>query len=182
MKRTKITYFVHSTTVDNEAHLATGWNDAPLSEKGRRQALELRDLVTERFDVVFSSDLLRARETATVVFAPLPVRTDRRLREINYGRLNGSPSGAVKRNLVQYVAAPFPDGESYSDVAERICDFLRDLTSGCDGKIALVAHQAPQLALDVLLNGKTWEQAFRDDWRNSGAWKPGWFFELPDGF
>ena len=181
--RMKIMYFVHSTTVDNEAHLATGWNDAPLSEKGRRQALELRDLVTERFDIVISSDLSRALETATIAFAPLPVETDPRLREINYGELNGCLSGLVKRNLMQYVVVPFPGGESYDDVKERMCDFLRDMKHNYDGKsVALVAHQAPQLALDVLLNEKSWEQAFHDDWRSSGTWRPGWVFELPDGF
>ena len=41
-----------------------------------------------------------------------------------------------------------------------------------------MGHQAPQLALEVLLNGKTWEQAFADDWRKTKAWKPGWEYEL----
>ncbi|KKQ27796.1 MAG: hypothetical protein US42_C0005G0021 [Candidatus Magasanikbacteria bacterium GW2011_GWC2_37_14] len=40
--------------------------------------------------------------------------------------------------------------------------------------IAIVAHQAPQLALDVILSGKTWEQAIDEDWRKQKAWQPGW--------
>lgn len=175
----EITYFVHATTADNEAGLATGWIDCPLSEKGKRQALELRDVVANRFDIVISSDLKRAQETAGTAFAPLAVTTDRRLREIHYGDLAGQPSRAVKRNLLKYVSDPFPGGESYSDVAARMLDFLKELRETCAGKrVALVAHQAPQLALDVLLNKKTWEEAFRDDWRNTHAWQPGWVHDI----
>lgn len=37
----RITYFVHGTTVDNEMHLASGWNDTELSKLGIRQSIEL---------------------------------------------------------------------------------------------------------------------------------------------
>ena len=48
-----------------------------------------------------------------------------------------------------------------------------------DGKhIAIVAHQAPQLAIEVVLNNKTWEQVINEDWRKSGNWQPGWEYEL----
>lgn len=40
--------------------------------------------------------------------------------------------------------------------------------------IAIVAHRAPQLALDVLTKGKTWDQAIVEDWRKKKAWQPGW--------
>ena len=49
------------------------------------------------------------------------------------------------------------------------------------GRVAIVAYQAPQLALDVLLKGKTWQLAFAEDWRHSGAWQAGWLYVLPDG-
>jgi len=50
----------------------------------------------------------------------------------------------------------FPGGESYEDVKTRIADFINFLKENYEGKhIAIVAHKAPQLALDVLLNGKT---------------------------
>jgi len=41
-----------------------------------------------------------------------------------------------------------------------------------------VAHKAPQLALDVLLRNKTWEQAFTEDWRKKKAWQPGWEYVI----
>jgi hypothetical protein len=43
-----------------------------------------------------------------------------------------------------------------------------------------MAHKAPQLALEVILNGKTWEQAIREDWHNQKAWQPGWIYNLSD--
>ncbi len=73
------------------------------------------------------------------------------------------------------VTKSFPAGESYEDVKARIADFLEDLKKNYDGKsVAIVAHKAPQLALDVLVQGKSWEQAFAEDWRKIKAWQPGW--------
>jgi alpha-ribazole phosphatase/probable phosphoglycerate mutase len=77
------------------------------------------------------------------------------------------------------ITKKFPSGESYDDVKSRISDFLSFLKQNYDGKsVAIVAHKAPQLALDVLLKGKTWKQAFAEDWRKTKAWKPGWEYEL----
>ena len=66
-----------------------------------------------------------------------------------------------------------PNGESYEMVKDRISDFLADLKKNYDEKhIAIVAHQGPQLALDVLLKRRTWKQAIKEDWRNKKAWQP----------
>ena len=73
----------------------------------------------------------------------------------------------------------FPEGESYEDVKTRIADFLEFLKKNYDGKnVAIVAHKAPQLSLDVLLKDKTWKQALAEDWRKTKAWKPGWEYIL----
>jgi len=41
-----------------------------------------------------------------------------------------------------------------------------------------VAHEGPQLALDVILRGKSWPQAIAENWRKTGAWQPGWRYSL----
>lgn len=41
-------------------------------------------------------------------------------------------------------------------------------------KVAIVAHRAPQLAIEVITQDKSWEQAIREDWRNTKNWQPGW--------
>lgn len=177
----KITYFVHSITTDNEAGLATGWLQGELSEEGIMRAKTLaEDLRTHEFDAVFCSDLQRAVVSTELFFdGRLPVFVDWRLRECNYGNLDGQPAKRFKKDREQeYIDIPYPGGESYRDVEQRMRSFLSDVSRIFGDKhIAIVAHQAPQLALDVIVGGKAWSQAIAEDWRKTGAWQAGWEYE-----
>jgi broad specificity phosphatase PhoE len=176
---TIITYFVHGTTTDNECDIATGWLPGELSELGKKQSEELGTLIKDkRFDAIFSSDLKRSVDSAAMVFPGQTVIADKRLREANYGDLNGQPD-TFKNRLTDYIDIPFPNGESYRDVEKRISDFLNFIKKDYDDKhIAILAHQAPQLALEVLLKGKSWTQAIAEDWRRTKSWQPGWEYSL----
>ncbi len=177
----RITYFVHGTTTDNEKDLATGWNQGELSNKGIQQSKELWEKVKDKkLEVVFCSDLKRAVDSAHLTFRKeVPIIEDKRLRECNYGEWNGKEAKVFKSKLTEYVTKPFPSGESYKQVERRIADFLNYAHDNYHGKrIAIVAHQAPQLAMDVLLKGKTWEQAIQEDWRLRKAWQPGWEYTI----
>ena len=96
----QLVFETHSLTTDNEQGVATGWLGGRLSDRGRPLATELgarrRD---DGIDLVISSDLARAVETARIAFAAttLPVVLDWRLRELDYGDLNGGPVDAVAR-------------------------------------------------------------------------------------
>lgn len=175
----KITYFVHGTTTDNEKHISSGWGDVDISELGIKQSEQLIDQTKDKkFDAVFCSDLIRAVHSAKITFGE-NIIIDPRLRECNYGRYNSNPSSIVEPLQEQAINTAFPEGESYEDVKKRISSFLEDLKKNYDGKhIAIVAHKAPQLALDVLLKGQTWEEAFAQDWRKVGKWQPGWEYIL----
>lgn len=174
-----ITYFVHGTTTDNEAGLATGWLPGELSELGAKQTHELAEkLVGQKFDVVICSDLQRAVQTAEIVFGS-DFAKDERLREANYGDWNGQPHLLFKDRMEDFVNTPFPNGESYRDVEARMRSLCDELKRKYGSKrIALVAHQAPQLALDVIIKGKTWQEAITEDWRKTGAFQPGWKYRL----
>ena len=126
------------------------------------------------------SDLKRAVETVEISFGnKFKVIKDKRLRECNYGDLNGGPDSAFKNDMLKYVKIRFPNGENYEDVKERIEDLLKFIKPNYDGKhIALLAHQKPQLALEVILNGKSWQDAIDTDWRKTGSWQPGWEYRL----
>jgi broad specificity phosphatase PhoE len=178
----RITYFVHGTTTDNEQHLSSGWNDVELSELGKRQSEELREKNKDlKFDAIFTSDLKRAIDSANITWGDtnMPIFQDERLRECNYGDYNGKPSEEVEPLQEKSILTPMPNGESYEQVKERVSDFLNDLLKKYDGsQVAIVAHKAPQLALDVLLKGRTWSNAFNLDWRKKGEWKPGWDYIL----
>ncbi len=177
----RITYFVHGTTTDNEKGISSGWCDVELSELGVRQSIELKDQIKEKhFDVVFCSDLKRAVHSAKLTFeGKVEIIQDPRLRECNYGKYNAQLSTIVEPMQEENTTKRFLDGESYEDVKKRINDFLDFLKKNYAGKrVAIVAHKAPQLAFDVILKHRTWEQAFAEDWRKKKAWQPGWEYFL----
>lgn len=175
----KIIYFVHGTTTDNIEHKATGWNSGILSEKGIEQSIELKEKINlNEIDLVISSDLKRAMDSAEYTFKDLKeILHDKRIRECNYGDLNGADSSLVKYK--EHIINPFPNGESLKDVEERLKNFCDYLLENYNGKtIALVAHKAPQLALEVITKKITWEQAIKQDWRKTKNWQPGWVYEI----
>ncbi len=178
----KITYFVHGTTTDNEKEISSGWKDVELSELGIKQSKELKEQTKDKkFDVVFCSDLKRAHDSAKLAWEGIyPIIPDARLRECNYGKLNGAPSSVVEpMQEDECIYNKFPEGESYEDVKIRMVDFLKFLKENYEYKhVAIVAHKAPQLSLDVLLKSKTWKEALRDDWRKNKSWQPGWEYDL----
>lgn len=174
-----ITYFVHGTTTDNRDKLSTGWIQGELTEKGIQQSIELKEQINiDDFDVVISSDLKRAVDSAKLTFDGLiEIRNDSRIRECNYGDLNGKPTDLVRYE--DHIIDPFPNGESLKDVEKRIREFCNYLLDNYDGKhVALVAHKAPQLAFQVITENKTWEQAIDEDWRKTKFWQPGWNYTI----
>jgi broad specificity phosphatase PhoE len=76
--------------------------------------------------VVFVSDLGRALETAARAFEghSVPSFTDWRLRECDYGELNGYPATEVHGVPLAHLDVPYPGGESYRDVVARVASFL----------------------------------------------------------
>jgi len=177
----KITYFVHGTTIDNEKNLCTGWAGGELSTLGIEQAKELGDIVKEqKFDALFSSDLKRAVDSAELGFAnQYEIIQDQRLRECNYGDFNQADEKNV--DYKKHIDSPFPKGESLKNVEKRVEEFLNFLKENYNNKhIAIMAHKAPQFALEVLLNNKTWEQAIDEDWRHTKSWQAGWEYIIKD--
>lgn len=172
----KITYFVHGTTTDNEKELLSGWSNIGLSDLGIKQSMELKNKIDiDKFDIVFCSDLKRAIDSAKLIFLNKKVIFDKRLRECDYGDFTDQSASLIKNDLKDFVNSKFSGGESLKDVEKRIRNFIEFLKNDYQDKhIAIVAHQAPQLAFDVILKNQTWEQAFENDWRKTHSWKPGW--------
>jgi len=178
----RITYYVHSITEDNERGLATGWLEGKLSEEGIKRANAVgRQLDDIALDAVFCSDLHRAMDSADLFFkGKFPQFLDWRLRECNYGELDGTPAQDFKKNREhEYIRTAYPGGESYHDVEKRMQRFLEDVKGLYpNGHIGIVGHQATQLALEVITKGATWGEAFKNDWRKTQAWQLGWEYEF----
>lgn len=175
-----IIYFVHGTTTDNESKICSGWKEAMLSDLGMEQAHKLGNTSRKRgdkFDVIFTSDLKRAIDSSNIAFPEVEKITDSRLRECNYGDLDGEHKSLVVYE--DHIDTPFPNGESLKDVEKRVRDFVEELKINYDGKtVGIIAHRAPQLALEVITKGKTWEEANAEDWRKHGGWQPGWEYDI----
>lgn len=176
----KIIYFVHGTTTDNASKLCSGWKEALLNDLGKEQANNLGKVSKERgdkFDVMFTSDLKRAIESSNIAFPEYEKITDNRLRECNYGDLDGEHKSLVVYE--EHINESFPNGESLKDVENRIRDFVQYLKDNYDNQtIGVVAHRAPQLALEVVTKNISWEEAIANDWRKKGDWQPGWIYEI----
>lgn len=171
----EIMYYVHGSTIDNERKIATGWDQIPLSLKGIEQTqMAALQIDSQVYDVVFSSDLIRAIESASILFADRrdDIKIDQRLRECNYGELTKRPN----KELVfeEYIDTQFPCGESLKDVEARMRDFLKELEINKYKKVAIVSHRIPQLALNVILLKLSWKDAIDRDWRVCGRWQLGW--------
>jgi broad specificity phosphatase PhoE len=170
----KLIYETHSITVDNERGIATGWLPGDLSEEGRRLAAELGPR-RQDVDVVFSSDLRRAVQTVELSGLTVPHLQDWRLRECNYGDLNGAPVDALDPRI-ERVRKPFPGGQSYFDVVELTRSFLEDIKRWYDGRVVLVvAHSANRWALEHLLGNRA---SMEELIVSSFNWQPGWEYEF----
>jgi broad specificity phosphatase PhoE len=177
-----IIYETHATSTDNERGVATGWLSGQLSEAGRMQARELGERRrNDTITAVFASDLRRAVETAELAFSStdIPIIQDPRLRECNYGALNGMPAAQVAAEKYQHIDQPFPDGQSLNQVVAEMRDFLRDLAGNWSGsRIVIIAHSANRWALDCLLKGMPLEDLVGAPFN----WQEGWQYVLPTGW
>ena len=150
-------------------HGQTDWNvegryqgqaDQPLNDVGFAQARALaRELDGRHFDALYSSDLLRARQTAATIAQQLglQVTVDRRLREINQGEWEGQLFTDIVRRYEDEIAArredPVgsrpPGGESVAEVASRIWTAVDEIVlAHPGGRVLLVSHG---LALATLM-------------------------------
>ena len=174
----EIVFETHAISEDNERGLATGWLPGRLSADGRDGARVLgarrRD---DAIDAVFVSDLRRAVETAEIAFADraVPAFLDWRLRECDYGELNGAPVAAV-HDRAAYLDTPYPGGESWRDAVTRVGRVLPDLAARWDGgRVLVIGHVATRWGLDHHLAGTPVEQLATEDF----AWREGWEYVLP---
>jgi len=144
-------FFVrHGQSRHNLEKKASGWSTAPLSDLGHAQARAVAPLLEDvKFDRVFSSDLLRAVQTARDVLPGYEPELSEKLREISVGNI----SGTLRTELVEkfgetYTSAvsrhdytPF-DGEDDDMVYERVGSFMKFLETleGCDN-VAVFGHE-----------------------------------------
>jgi broad specificity phosphatase PhoE len=174
----QVVFETHSTSEDNERGVASGWAHSRLSAVGREQARALGERRrSDRLDVVFSSDLRRAVETAELAFADTttPLLLDWRLRECDYGDETQSPVNRHHAERCSHVTVPYPNGESWQQAAQRVGRFLDDVRVRWDGgRVLIIGHVATRWGLEHHLEGRP-----LDDLCAAGfEWQEGWEYQL----
>jgi 2,3-bisphosphoglycerate-dependent phosphoglycerate mutase len=174
----EVVFETHSTSEDNERGIATGWLPGRLSPTGRAQARQLGERRRgDGVDAVFSSDLCRAVETAQIAFggSGIPVFLDWRLRECNYGAMNGMRREEVEAERPRRLDRTFPEGESVREAVARVVPFLRELAAQRVGqRVVLIGHVATRWALDHHILGIPLEQLVSASFH----WQEGWEYAL----
>jgi 2,3-bisphosphoglycerate-dependent phosphoglycerate mutase len=172
----ELIFETHSLTEDNERRIATGWLPGQLSAEGQRQARLLGERRSQsEFDVIFASDLARAVETVRTAFPSpeIPVLYDWRLRECNYGDLNGSPLDDLDYD--GHLDVRYPSGASLREAVERVETFLDDLVTWWnDGRALVIGHVATYRAFERFINGHALEEQLVAPFE----WQEGWAYRL----
>ena len=174
----RIIFETHSTSVDNKTGLSSGHYDAELSELGKKQAQELGERYKDKqFEVVYCSDLKRSYDTAEIAFAEsgFQIIKDKRLREVDYGKLTRHKEKETKPLRGEFVAKPWPAGQSYQETTELIKDVLLEILEKYESKqIMIIGHRSVQYALEHFVNGIPLQEAVTAPWQ----WQPGWEYQL----
>ena len=152
----------HGETDWNREGRWQGHSDTHLNEIGRAQAErvagELRDV-----DVVYSSDLARARETAEIIARrlELPVRLETRLRERSFGMWEGLTAAEIEADFpdahLRWLAGEGPgadDAEPFDAFGKRVQEGLREiLERHRDDTVLVVAHGGSIRVIHALASG-----------------------------
>lgn len=132
----QLTLIRHGLTEWNKTGQFQGHTDIPLSQEGKEQAQLLAkhlEHVRDKVNLVYSSPLGRALETAKTVFPQHDILQDDRIKEVNFGIFEGSTQAENEKHekWSWWYADPFkrqaPKGESYEDLRLRAVDWLKGL-------------------------------------------------------
>jgi len=145
-------YLIRHTRTATEAGLCYGQSDVALAASfGEDLAALQHKLPALTVDcVVFSSPLRRCTQLAERLSAK--VTTDARLIELNFGAWEGIRFDAIEPDRLRYWTDHFveiapPDGESFTDLYQRIGDFWRDLLQAPHERVVIVTHAGAIRAL-----------------------------------
>jgi len=153
----------HGETDWNRDRRFQGHADPPLNEMGREQAHALAaELAGERIELVYTSDLCRARETAEIVAASLgaDLVALRDLREIDVGEWEGLTWPEIEKRYPEGARAwheqgfGWEAGETYDELGERVVAALRRIAADHpEQRVLVVGHGGTIRATRAFLEG-----------------------------
>jgi broad specificity phosphatase PhoE len=169
---TRLLLIRHGAPHDDGRGRCYGSLDIGLSDLGRRQSKALAARLEHTpISVVVSSPRARAQETAAAFGCD--VRLDERLRELDFGELEGRPFEEIEREqpdlyrrwMIEPTRVRFPGGEGFEDVRSRTAAAVAELVDASpgNGAIAVVTHAGVVRAALADALALPSEQVFRLD-------------------
>jgi broad specificity phosphatase PhoE len=148
----------HGQSIHNQQQTIAGQLDSELTPLGFEDARSVAAAIERSdFEIVYCSDLLRARQTAETIMNTLkfscPVRYSPLIRELDYGRFTEKRVEETFK-ILNYKRVPdqrYPEGESFNDMQARVREFLRQLVDESAGKRILVAAHAGSIRIMAML-------------------------------
>lgn len=166
---TKLIIVRHCQALGNLERFFQGRIDSDITQTGRAQIGAVAELLSaEPIDIMYTSTLKRARLTAEGinVYHEVPLLIDERLSEINAGSWEGMLITEIEKNYPDEFhnwreePAVFraPEGESMSEVYDRMKAAVNDIIKANDGKtVCIVSHGCAIKCLMCYLHGWTVE-------------------------
>ena len=146
-----------------ELNKVGGWTDDHLSSAGIKQIKSLKDLIDDKYDLFVSSDLVRAKESATILNEKLnmDIVYDNGFREINSGVLNNITIDEIRKSPSMWIDytklkmdEAFPEGDSPNSFFNRVKQaFINLISNNIGKKILLVTHSGVITVILCLING-----------------------------
>ncbi|MGD1823252.1 MAG: histidine phosphatase family protein [Pleomorphochaeta sp.] len=153
----------HGQTDFNKENKVCGLSDIDLNEKGKEQALYLRDNIIKNeltFDTIYVSPLKRAKQTAQPIeqYLNKKAKVDYRLKEFNFGDKEACAVDDVdfrKKRSDPFIH--FPNGESMLLAAARVYSFLDELInkSNINETILIVSHKTTSKLINSYFKSQT---------------------------
>ena len=164
----------HGQTEWNKKGLYQGKTDVPLNEEGKKQATLVKEkLKDKKIDLIISSPLKRAKETAEIISdGKIKIITDSLIVERGLGEYEGSPvndNGYSANFYCNYKLNSDEKGvESVRNLLDRAQLFLDKIKQEYDNKnILIVSHGATIRAINYVIVGYCEDEKFLDfDVRN----------------
>ncbi|MBR3759619.1 MAG: histidine phosphatase family protein [Ruminococcus sp.] len=154
----------HGQTDLNKAELILGTTDVELNETGLLQADELAGKIAEMncIDIIISSPMKRALKTSGIVSEKtgIPVITDERLREWDYGRYEGKArfTDGFSENKINFGMRMGETGESLLQLSHRVFSALDDIIRNFKNKnVLVVSHGGVCRVIEMYFHDMTTE-------------------------
>ncbi|MDK2897138.1 MAG: alpha-ribazole phosphatase [Candidatus Atribacteria bacterium] len=167
----KTVYLVrHGDTEATEQGYFAGWSDVPLSPRGKKRVVRVRELLGEiPITRAWVSPLVRTRETAQLLVSPgVPLEEVEEIKERNFGRWEGRRWQELEQEFPQEVISwrkdPLsftpPGGESFQQVLSRVKVFWEKLLEQEEGNYLVITHAGVIRCLLVHSSGMDFKNTF----------------------